>query len=126
MLLLSADADVNQVTLSGLTPLHLACQSRADVCVFAILSQTKQFVMVDLEDDHRKTPRHLTGKGSRGEAARWLLDEYKDSRGKLASRCAKNVKPQLSTREFRSIGHTLRAIVNGAAQASTRLNMAIQ
>jgi len=126
MLLLSCGADVNQVSLSGMTALHFSCQSRADVCVFAILSQTKQFVMVDLEDEQRTKPIHLTARHSSGDAVRYLIEQYKDSHGKLATRCSKKVKPQISSGEFRSMGATLRTIVNESAHASSQLNRAIE
>jgi len=126
MLLLSCGADVNQGSLSGMTALHFACQSRANVCAFAVLSQTKQFVMVDLEDEQRTKPIHLTAKHSSGDAVRYLIEEYKDSHGKLATRCSKKVRPQISSREFRLFGATLRTIVNESARASSQLNRAIE
>eukprot|EP00928_Gymnodinium_smaydae_P052797 TRINITY_DN36959_c0_g1_i1.p1 TRINITY_DN36959_c0_g1~~TRINITY_DN36959_c0_g1_i1.p1 ORF type:complete len:350 (+),score=51.94 TRINITY_DN36959_c0_g1_i1:102-1151(+) len=78
--LLKFRADVNRITLGGMTPLHVACQSRAEDCVLALLSQKDQFVMVELEDDHRKTPMMLA---RRSEFATFLISEYKDSMGKL-------------------------------------------
>lgn len=105
--LLVRQADVNRPTISGMTPLHFACQSGADACVFALLRQTRQFVMVDTEDDQRNTPFSA----SRSQCVRWLIQEYRESKKRLAALRVKNATSTLSKREAASFGITLQSLI---------------
>lgn len=105
--LICRQANVNQKTPFGMTPLHIACYSNAVGSVLVLLSQRKQFVEIDHEDERRRTPLML----ARNEVVRWMVRDYRESLGSRSSElvrlCRDGRKPKLTKREERDFGKQL-------------------
>merc|ERR1719311_1890560 len=97
--LICHQGNVNQKTPFGMTPLHIACYSNAVGSVLVLLSQRKQFVEIDHEDERRRTPLML----ARNELIRWMVRDYRESLGSRSSElvrlCRDGRKPKLTKRE---------------------------
>eukprot|EP00746_Dinoflagellata_sp_MGD_P019406 gnl/MRDRNA2_/MRDRNA2_145100_c0_seq1.p1 gnl/MRDRNA2_/MRDRNA2_145100_c0~~gnl/MRDRNA2_/MRDRNA2_145100_c0_seq1.p1 ORF type:complete len:349 (+),score=62.75 gnl/MRDRNA2_/MRDRNA2_145100_c0_seq1:131-1177(+) len=108
--LICHQCNVNQKTPFGMTPLHIACYSNAVASVLVLLSQRKQFVEIDHEDERRRTPLML----ARNELVRWMIRDYKDSLGgrysELFLLCRDGRKPALTKREEHEFGRQLAAL----------------
>lgn len=108
--LLCRQANVNQKTPFGMTPLHIACYANAMGSVLLLLSQRKQLVEIEHEDERRRTPLMF----ARNELVRWMIRDYRESLGsrysELVLLCRDNKRPTLTKREEREFGSDLVAL----------------
>ena len=74
--LIQEQADVNAITLSGMTPLHFACREAKEMCVRALLHQNLE--LVDLDVDIAALMPHGGGGGVSANFRRLVLG-YMDS-----------------------------------------------